>query len=262
MTWEATLCTHSFIIVAIVSWIGSAKANYVLPSSARSRASLLLDDDRGQADLVPSYASPSPTVESSVLGNFMDSNPILFMGLFVVLTYVLREAGNHILTVDVDILMLVVFSAFCLGLHTPRPLVAGVDKAPVRAAKRRGLRKSPSTPSSAAKLLRRSMISVTPHGSSPRTSGFSSEPISEELEAEVEEGEDDVCINSPMPRFPEGAPLGAMLNCWSETPASVFMVRGDKYLTDKKKVKSDPFLFPCRGIDLFLTDTCPENVGR
>jgi Protein ENHANCED DISEASE RESISTANCE 2, C-terminal len=197
----------------------------------------------------------------------MDNNPILFMGLFVGLTQVVRVAGNRVLTVDLDIMMLVVFTAFCLGLHTPRPLVAGVDKAPVRPAKRRGHRMGgPPTPSSAVKLLRRSMISVTPRGaSSARNADFSGGPIEEEeLHAELDESEyDDIaCVNSPMPKFPEDAPLGSMLNCWSETPASVFMVRGDKYLTDKKKVKSEPFLFQCRGIDLFLTDSCPENVGR
>jgi Protein ENHANCED DISEASE RESISTANCE 2, C-terminal len=227
-----------------------------------------MDDDRNQAALVPSYQSPSPTVESSVLGNFMDNNPILFMGLFAGLTQVLRVAGTRVLTVDLDILMLVIFAAFCVGLHTPRPLVAGVDKAPVRPVKRRGTRLGgPPTPSSAVKLLRLSMISVTPRGASSTRDAdpfVSKSAKEEELAREVEVGEDDdiVCINSPMPKFPEDAELGSMLNCWSETPASQFLVRGDKYLTDKKKVKSEPFLFPCRGIDLFLTDTCPENVGR
>ena len=84
----------------------------------------------------------------------------------------------------------------------------------------------------------------------------------EAVEAEVQEDEDDVCIRSPMPRFPEGAPLGSELNCWSDPPFDTFKVRGDTYLTDSKKVKSVPFIFKSRGIDLFLTDDCPENVGR
>lgn len=68
-------------------------------------------------------------------------------------------------------------------------------------------------------------------------------------------------LNSPLPHFPKGAALGTVPNCVSETPPSDFKVRGAKYLHDHKKFPSGPFVFPFRGVDLFLTDLCPENVG-
>jgi hypothetical protein len=61
--------------------------------------------------------------------------------------------------------------------------------------------------------------------------------------------------------FPVGAPLGSITNCWGESDPSDFRIRGPNYLQDRKKISSDEFLFPIRGVDLFLTDTCPENVG-
>lgn len=62
--------------------------------------------------------------------------------------------------------------------------------------------------------------------------------------------------------FPEGAALGSVTNCWGLSDPSDFRVRGPNYLQDRKKVPSEDFLFPhCRGVELFLTDTCPENVG-
>ncbi|KAL7500502.1 hypothetical protein ACHAWT_010471 [Skeletonema menzelii] len=62
--------------------------------------------------------------------------------------------------------------------------------------------------------------------------------------------------------FPEGAKIGSHLNCWSCPPSSNFHVRGPNYLTDKKKVPSEDFIFPTRGCDLFLTDNPPVNIGR
>jgi hypothetical protein len=64
------------------------------------------------------------------------------------------------------------------------------------------------------------------------------------------------------PQFPDGAAIGSHLNCWSSPPSINFHVRGPNYLKDKEKVPSDQYLFPCRGCDLFLTDTAPTNVGR
>lgn len=226
-------------------------------------ASLLLDDDRSETDLVPNYAAPYPTVGSSLgtsqFGTFIDTNPFIFMGIFAVAAQVLRMAGGMVITVDFDIMLLVAFASFCLGLHTPRPMVGGVDKPPL---KRPRVRRRASTPTNAAKLLRLSMVGSPRPPKSNRQMSFDDEDIIvEELEGEGEE-EEPIFIQSPMLRFPEGAPLGSELNCFSDPDPANFMVRGDKYLTDKKKVKSGPYIFKTRGIDLFLTDDCPENVGR
>ncbi len=79
-------------------------------------------------------------------------------------------------------------------------------------------------------------------------------------------GDEDKSIMVPatktFPQFPHGAAIGSHLNCWSSPPSDNFHVRGLTYLKDKEKVPSDQYLLPCRGCDLFLTDTAPTNVGR
>lgn len=244
-------------------------------STSGSAASLLLDNDRSAADLVPSYDAPvstgSSSLESSWLGTFIDNNPYAFLVIFAISMQILRLAGNMVVTIDLDVQLLAIFAAFCLGLHAPRPLIGGVNKPPLKQARRpRRNTNPPGTPSNVAKLLRKSFQS-----SSPTSDGLASrgsftlspgeiivEEMIGEMEAEVEEGEDDLVVRSPLPRFPEGAELGSILNCWSEPPAELFNVRGAQYLADKKKVKSGSYLFNNRGMDLFLTDACPENVGR
>jgi hypothetical protein len=67
---------------------------------------------------------------------------------------------------------------------------------------------------------------------------------------------------SPIQKFPEGAEIGSILNCWSEPVAHEFKVRGPNYLKDKIKIPSGPFLFPARGVDIFLSDCCPEHIAR
>ncbi len=62
--------------------------------------------------------------------------------------------------------------------------------------------------------------------------------------------------------FPEGAKIGSHLNCWSSPPSTNFHVRGPNYIKDKKKVPSADYIFPTRGVDLFLTDNPPVNIGR
>ncbi len=67
---------------------------------------------------------------------------------------------------------------------------------------------------------------------------------------------------SPIKKFPDDAEIGSMFNCWSEPISSEFKVRGANYLRDKIKVASGPFLFPARGVDVFLSDCCPEHIAR
>jgi len=49
---------------------------------------------------------------------------------------------------------------------------------------------------------------------------------------------------------------------WSQPDASCFKVRSKNYLTDGIKNPSDPYLFPARGAELFLTEDCPENLAK
>lgn len=67
---------------------------------------------------------------------------------------------------------------------------------------------------------------------------------------------------SPIQKFPKGAEIGSILNCWSEPVAHEFKVRGPNYLKDRIKIPSGPFLFPARGVDIFLSDCCPEHIAR
>lgn len=56
--------------------------------------------------------------------------------------------------------------------------------------------------------------------------------------------------------------LDKKTNSWSEPLASNFYIRGPNYFEARHKIRSDPFLLPMRGAELFLTEECPENVGR
>mmetsp|Transcript_5504 Transcript_5504/g.8389 ORF Transcript_5504/g.8389 Transcript_5504/m.8389 type:complete len:311 (+) Transcript_5504:76-1008(+) len=66
---------------------------------------------------------------------------------------------------------------------------------------------------------------------------------------------------SPLPKFPKGAELGTVPNCWSVPDPHKFMIRGEHYFEDGVKTPSKPYLFPARGVDVFLAEPGPENVG-
>ena len=154
---------------------------------------------------------------------FVDEKPLMVVAVFAGAMQVLKIA----LPTVIPNTLLVGFVCFCLGMQSLR--MAGVEK-----------QGSKGVHISSAGTLMPQSISA---------GGAEATEAPRQL------------IESPMPRFPEGAKLGSALNCWSDPPSTNFKVRGDKYLKDKKKIESGPCLFPNRGIDLFLTDACPENVG-
>jgi hypothetical protein len=221
-------------------------------------ANLLMDDERPHTELLPSYSHPVPNFSSygTKIGDSLENNPIIFMLIAVAVIVFLKGAGNLAVTLDFDILLLLLWAAFCVGLHTPRPMISGIDKyfgpppSTPRAAKAPVMK---SRDQDGRKLLRMSMVSTPDTRKTIR-----------DFEAIRDEDEEDeiMAVNqSPLPRFPEGAALGSEVNCWSEPDASNFHVRGPNYLKDKVKIESADFVFPVRGVDLFLTDTCPENAG-
>jgi hypothetical protein len=219
-------------------------------------ATLLLDDDRPQTELVPSYSRPMPNFQSrgSKIGDLLETNPMVFALISVASVMCLRFASNLTITMDLDIALLIIFSSFCIGLHTPRPMIGGIDKsagAPVSIS---------ATPrfsrQSGRQLLRKSMVCTPEAQTETANKQMDFEAILEDHDEAREENQ------SPMPKFPEGVALGSELNRWSEPVPENFHVRGPHYLADKKKIPSGPFVFPVRGVDLFLTDTCPENAGR
>ena len=219
-------------------------------------AQLLMDDDRPQIILLPSYSKPAPVTRSggSKLGDLLDRNPLIFLAISLVAVYLVHKASLTTVSLDGDIALLIIFATFCLGLHTPRPMMGGYDQPPTMKATMREPDKS------GRRLLRRSMA-ITPRASAASAAAAAG---AAEMFAEVvddDEEEEEAVLGSPLPRFPEGAKIGTVNNCWSEPEPENFMVRGPNYLSDKKKIQSGKFIFPSRGIDLFLTDTCPENVG-
>jgi hypothetical protein len=230
-------------------------------------ANLLLDDDRPPTEFVPSYSRPLPSFRSRGhrLGDILENNPIVFALIGLVAVSFLRFAANLTVAIDLDIMLLLIWASFCIGLHTPRPMVGGIDKStgpppglrtPVN--RRAMLRKADHA---GRTLLRMSMLS-TPDAQTSTRSNTSVMTFDQILDEGTEH--DDVMEEgqSPLPQFPEGVEIGSMLNCWSEPVYDTFKVRGPNYLKDKVKVPSGPFVFPVRAVDLFLTDLCPENAGR
>jgi len=94
------------------------------------------------------------------------------------------------------------------------------------------------------------------------TRNIISTTLSSIVGATMEDEEEDEKAPLNLKRFPDNAEIGSLMNCWSEPIHSEFSVRGGNYLKDKVKISSGPFLFPLRGVDMFLSDNCPENIGR
>jgi hypothetical protein len=226
-------------------------------------ASLLLDDERLHTELVPSYSHPVPNFQSrgSKIGDLLDNNPHVFALIAVASIIFLKSASTLTATMDLDILMLLIWAAFCIGLHTPRPMISGIDRhfgppPPTPTMKKKRPTVKTGEDRDGRKLLRMSFAS-TPDAS------HAAAAVTFDSIREEEDHDDIMEVNqSPLPMFPPGAELGTKFNCWSQPPSTNFHVRGPKYLKDKVKIESADFVFPCRGIDLFLTDTCPENAGR
>ncbi|CAJ1951866.1 unnamed protein product [Cylindrotheca closterium] len=228
-----------------------------------TEANLLVDDDRAPVEMVPSYSHPVSNYSStgSRIGDLLDTNPFVFLLIGMAAAHMVKKATTFTVSMDLDILLLLTWAAFCIGLHTPRPLVSGVDKSnkPSSAVKvRPQLRRGPER--SGRTLLRMAMVS-TPDNNSRHHSFTSEQQIQSIREEEADSNAMLVSIQPPLPKFPDGAELGSKLNCWSEPVHTEFQVRGAKYLEDRKKISSEPFLFPIRAVDLFLTDACPQNAG-
>mmetsp|Transcript_38672 Transcript_38672/g.54443 ORF Transcript_38672/g.54443 Transcript_38672/m.54443 type:complete len:505 (-) Transcript_38672:527-2041(-) len=219
-------------------------------------ATLFFDDTRTQS------ATRLVSIGTNSLGKLMDDRPFAFLVVAAASIVSLKQAGSIEVILDLDIALLIVFISFCFGLNIPRTLPnnkAAVPTIPPKQpfAARPGTSKSRELSRDASFTIRRAMLV------SPRASFVDNGQsiLKEEASAEVMEGEDDPLFQSPMLEFPKGAPLGSHFNCWSQPSHTDFKVRGSNYLQDKKKIPSGPFVFPARGVDLFLTDSCPENIG-
>jgi hypothetical protein len=237
-----------------------------------------------EAQRVPTTISSSlrAAAASTPWGIWFASNPTIFLGASGLALYFVYAAGERVVSVDGDVALLTLFAAFCLGLHLPRPPAADHDllypgaASSKPAGRRSSLREDASLSSSARRLYKRMSIATTPRASVIAAAAaksalldpalvaqLESEAENEEQGGHIDEEEEEAVeiLGSPLPLFPPGAKIGSHTNCYSEPDPGNFQVRGPNYFVDRKKIGSDEFLFPSRGIDLFLTDACPENVG-
>lgn len=156
-------------------------------------AQLLLDDDRPPTLLVPNYARPMPTVRGGggKIGELIEHNPLVFVAITLLSLAGVHNAATISLVVDGDVALLVVFAAFCIGLHTPRPMVGGFDRPPTMkgTVAREDL--------SGRRLLRRSMA-VTPRQSAAHAASNAG-MAAVEMMAELDEDDEEHVIGSPLP---------------------------------------------------------------
>jgi Protein ENHANCED DISEASE RESISTANCE 2, C-terminal len=221
---------------------------------------------------LPSYSNPKPTVEfpnaKSKVVQYIESNPMVFGAIMVGCISFIKAASQTQVTVDGDVCLLLIFASFCIGLHTPRPMIGGYDtpSSMKGVVVGRGIGKGSRVDASGRALLRRSIAAVSLPPSNSAVQGSASIGVGGlDVPATVVEmsslEDDEVVLGSPLPTFPVGAKIGSHNNCISEPDPSDFVVRGPNYLEDRKKFASGEYVFPFRGVDLFLTDSCPENVG-
>uniref|UniRef100_A0A7S2URM0 Protein ENHANCED DISEASE RESISTANCE 2 C-terminal domain-containing protein n=1 Tax=Attheya septentrionalis TaxID=420275 RepID=A0A7S2URM0_9STRA len=225
--------------------------------------SFVLDDERKLDLLFPSYSEPP---QSTKIPNYVDpfGSIFSFSLLFSVGVGVFYTASLSNITIDGDVALLCMFVAFCLGIHMPRypsvmdkPLSTSISaRLPlVTFQEKHRVDRRSMVQNDAGALLRLSLARPASRSLTKK----------ESMTMEEDEIVDELApphAPEPMKMYPKGEKLGEHFNCWSTPLYSDFNVRGSLYLKDKKKVSSGPYLFPMRGVDLFLTDDCPANVGR
>lgn len=280
----ATKLSRSSIIVPLStrSRLSGEKRHFEeqeLTKIANEDAKLSVEDDGKPSNpgVVPSYSNPQPTVafnssNASATSNdstsfmlkakhYFQSNPLVLVGVLIGFIALIKVAGMKQFVIDGDLLALVVFATFCIGLHTPRPIIGGYD-VPSSIKSKIVVKKNDVIDRSGRMLLRRSIVTMQMPGDLSAQDLTSANPLKMEDDAATHHDEGHHAVmGSPMAKFPVGAKIGSHNNCWSDPDPSDFVVRGPNYFGDKKKVPSGDYVFPCRGIDLFLTDSCPANVA-
>lgn len=97
-----------------------------------------------------------------------------------------------------------------------------------------------------------SVRSLRPRAMSDPLDTADAEGIAKEEVHDFGDPIDDELAIPTLPRFPYIETNNK--NCWSESPISIFTVRGKDYLSDKKKIPAEKYLLRARGCDLFLSD--------
>ena len=204
----------------------------------------------GQGSVIQASSTPQ-------VAGLLPEDPVAFSILLAIGTIIFRIMDGRTVSMQLDTLVWLMASCALLG----RQLLTGT----ITSAKQTPYHPTTQTATS------RSLPSTAQAKSRPNLSQFRSSNTKIDLIQASFRRLSEALSTKPLQstkaaktfdKFPEGAPIGSHLNCWSSPLASNFQVRSANYLSDKKKVSSEDFLMPCRGCDLFLTDVAPCNVGR
>ena len=215
-------------------------------SPIRNRKELL----RGESgDLVPEIVPMSSQKRQSTISRremekemkqpSLLENPIMLVFFFFMTMQFFVIIPRVVIHLNSDVAMVALVTIFMIGRRTAISGPAELELVPDDRVNTRHIIEEDS-----ARLLRKTLASAD---RSTRSSVV---------------GNDYTTQEGPFKKFPDGAPIGSIQNCWSEPTYNEFRVRGKNYLTDRLKVTSGPFLFPLRGVDMFLSDCCPEHIAR
>ena len=183
-------------------------------------------------------------------------SPFAVFGIFFGLAMFLLWLPNISVTVQLDVAAVIAFTCVIVGINiAPRPTENTYETSGRDTFQNRQRVDSET-------LLRTSMGVIKPSERSNLRTTFRSQSIFSSVVSSATENFDASKGKSPLQKFPDDAEIGSIFNCWSEPVASEFNVRGANYLRDKIKVASGPFLFPARGVDIFLSDCCPDHIAR
>lgn len=215
----------------------------IVPKSVKKRLSP--DTRRLMTEELKSRKTVAFHEENMITRSRFLGSPISIILVFVLLMQFFLLLPRIQVTFDIDVMIILLFSAFTIGTKFGSRLSKTVDQneipEPHRARinsetlMKKSLGRS-ETPTSFGRSIFHSIVGTSDH--------------------EEEQ------IQSSLKKFPDDAVIGSMLNCWSEPIHDEFNVRGANYLKDRIKFPSKPFLFPLRGVEVFLSDNCPENIGR
>ncbi len=259
--------------------VPSTPTKQTISSTSRMPKVKVASNIPGRSEVVPRSikkrrkAKKAPLHSSSRIlyddGNFNSrkrqdilDTPLGVFGTLFVLVHFFMVIPPVKASIDLDVALLVAFASFLLGMsmssneeseafvadHMSQHSNGGLSSARQRVNSETLMKKSMGLDSHATdrKKSNRSIIQTT-----------LSTIVGTADDYEVENNE-----RVSLKKFPDGAEIGSIQNCWSEPIYSDFRVRGANYLKDKVKVSSGPFLFPLRGVEMFLSDVCPENIGR
>jgi hypothetical protein len=182
-------------------------------------------------------------------------SPFAVFGILLMLAMFLLWLPDVSITVQLDVAAVVAFTFIVIGMRSMPLPPENTYETNCRETFQNRQRVDSET------LLRTSMGVTKPCERMIRTS-FRNQSIFNSVVSSASDNFEDSKGKSPLQKFPDHAEIGSIVNCWSEPIASEFRVRGANYFKDKIKVASGPFLFPARGVDIFLSDCCPDHIAR